>query len=83
MTQSEMIARHLREGRTITQREAVAEYGIQRLAARIHDLRGMGMDIQEEKIQVKSRYGHAYVSRYRLAPAKPGEQLGLFAAASR
>ena len=42
MTQCDRILRHLEDAGSITQAEAMSEYGIMRLAARIADLRGRG-----------------------------------------
>ena len=39
MTQSERILRHLTDYGSITQGEALQEYGIMRLASRVNDLR--------------------------------------------
>ena len=42
MTQNERILRHLNEQGSITQLEAMKEYGIMRLASRISDLKRKG-----------------------------------------
>lgn len=57
LTQNEMIANHLREFGTITQMEAINEYGVYRLSARIHDLRAQGMDIETIDNVRLNRYG--------------------------
>lgn len=57
LTQNEMIANHLREFGTITQMEAINEYGVYRLSARIHDLRAQGMDIETVDNVRLNRYG--------------------------
>ncbi len=67
-TQAQAIHRYLRAGNTITPLEALERFGCFRLAARIYDLRQLGVEIDEEFIRV----GGKQVSRYRLrAPAKP------------
>jgi hypothetical protein len=47
MTQCEQILRHLRNHGSITQKEAVEEYDIYRLSARILDLKQRGHDIKK------------------------------------
>jgi hypothetical protein len=44
-TQNQMIAQHLRSGKSITGLEALNKFGCMRLASRIHDLKEMGMNI--------------------------------------
>ena len=57
MTQAERITRHLLDFGSITSLEAMKEYGIMRLASRIHDLRAIGYDIRGETVAAKNRYG--------------------------
>ena len=66
-TQSERILRHLQDYGSITPVEAMAEYGIMRLGARIWDLKKQGHVISTERETGKNRYGEktAY-ARYRL-----------------
>ena len=45
LTQCQRIMRHLQEIGPIDDLTAYSEYGIRRLAARIHDLKGQGYDI--------------------------------------
>ena len=45
-TQQSNIMKHLRTTGSITVREAMIEYHISSLTKRIHELRGMGIDIQ-------------------------------------
>lgn len=67
MTQCERILRHLREFGSITAAEAVNEYGIHRLAARVSDLRRQGVKITKETAKSKNRYGETtYFAKYRL-----------------
>lgn len=68
MTQCERIMRHLQEVGSITSAEAMAEYGIYRLASRISDLKQLGVPIQKEMVSSKNRYGEpTYFARYSLA----------------
>lgn len=72
VTQCDRILRHLKDYGSITPLEAMNEYGIMRLAARINDLRAQGIDIASEVKTGKNRYGEAtHFSVYRLK--KEGE----------
>lgn len=67
MTQNERILRHLRDYGSITQREATEEYGCQRLAARIGELRRAGYQIDRRMESSKNRYGERVsYARYTL-----------------
>lgn len=57
MNQREMILEHLKSGKTVTQREATEEYGIERLAPRIGELRELGFPIGKVMEKGKNRYG--------------------------
>ena len=59
MTQCERIERHLRDCGSITQAEAMSEYGIMRLASRIADLKARGVPIRREMVTGKNGYGEA------------------------
>lgn len=67
MTQAERVLRHLKDYGSITPVEALAEYGVMRLGARIWDLKHEGHDIVTEREESRNRYGErtAY-ARYRL-----------------
>lgn len=54
-TQKSMIRRHLLEGKSITQLEALRLFGCLRLSAIIFDLREENLDIVTEIIQVSPR----------------------------
>jgi hypothetical protein len=64
MTQSENILTWLRTGRGITALEALKHAGCFRLAARIHELRSLGIPIRTQSI---SRRGKQ-LARYYIAP---------------
>ena len=51
-SQKDQILAHLKKGKTITPLEALKLFGCFRLAARIHDLRMDGHDIEVELIDV-------------------------------
>lgn len=68
MTQCERILRHLQDYGSITQAEAVTEYGCYRLGARIFDLKARGVPIRSETVTGKNRYGErTCFARYSLA----------------
>jgi hypothetical protein len=57
MTQCDRILRHLKDHGTITQAQAMQEYGCLRLAARISDLKNRGHRITVRTGRGKNRYG--------------------------
>ena len=57
MTQNETVLRHLREHGSLTTLEAMQQYGIMRLSARIHDLRDQGIRIACVMTQSRNRWG--------------------------
>ena len=68
MTQCERILRHMQDYGSITQDEAVTEYGCYRLGARIWDLKAHGVPIKSETITGKNRYGErTSFARYSMA----------------
>ena len=68
MNQRDRIMRHLQDFGGITHAEAMQEYGIQRLAARVSDLRCKGVPIVTELVEGRNRYGEpTRYAVYRLA----------------
>ena len=67
MTQADRILRHLKDYGSITPVEALRDYGVMRLGARIWDLKREGYSITTEREEGRNRYGErtAY-ARYRL-----------------
>lgn len=57
LTQCDRIIRHLTDYGSITALEAIKEYGILRLAARISELKRKGYAISSEIKSDKNRYG--------------------------
>ena len=57
MTQCDRILRHLESGGSLTAAQAMQEYGIYRLAARINDLKKRGYPIRKRPVITKNRYG--------------------------
>ena len=76
MTQSERVLRHLEERGGLTQKEASDAYGIERLGARVYDLRCAGHPIMKVMEEGKNRYGDTtHYARYLLKKAPlPGEE---------
>lgn len=67
MTQCDRVLRHLTDIGSLTAAEAVSEYGIYRLAARIADLKSMGVPIRTDSIRTVNRYGETVrFARYSL-----------------
>ena len=67
MTQCEHILRHLQDYGSITQAEAVTEYGCYRLGARTWDLKAQGIPIRSERVTGKNRYDEPVsFSRYSI-----------------
>lgn len=57
MTQKEIILRHLQIYGNITPGQALEEYGVFRLAARIKELRDAGALIRSDRVKRKNRFG--------------------------
>lgn len=55
-TQTSDILQHLKDGRKLTQKEAINEYGAYRLATIIHSLRNQGHNIESTRLDVLTRY---------------------------
>ena len=67
MTQTERILRHIEDYGSITQMDAIRDYGIMRLASRVNDLRRDGVPIITEVVTGKNRYGEpTRWARYRM-----------------
>ena len=70
-TQCERLLEHLKLGLPLTAHKALYGYSCLRLAARIHDLKQMGHQIEKTMIEVPTRNGGtARVAEYRLVRAK-------------
>ena len=57
MTQEQRILKHLKDYKHITSWEAIMEYGVTRISARIFNLKKQGYKIKTERISTKNRYG--------------------------
>lgn len=68
MTQREKILRFLDDFGSITPLQAMAEFGIMRLAARISEIEKAGIPIEHEMVKGWNRYGETtHFMRYRRA----------------
>ena len=66
-TQKEAVLWHLHEYENITSWQAIREYGITRLSAKIHLLRKEGFNIVSIPVNMVNRFGRTYViSKYKL-----------------
>lgn len=67
MTQSQVILEHLKKHGSITQKEAIDNYGIMRLGARIWDLKRGGHNITSERETGVNRYNEkTHYAKYYL-----------------
>lgn len=67
MSQCDMIMQHLKDHGTITPREALADYGIMRLGARIYDLKKSGIRITRQTVEAENKFGDlTRFAQYRL-----------------
>ena len=55
-TQTSDILQHLKDGRRLTQKEAINEYGAYRLSSIIYSLRKQGHNIESKQLDVPTRY---------------------------
>ncbi|MCK5609400.1 DNA-binding protein [Candidatus Pacearchaeota archaeon] len=62
MSQNAQLLNYLKQGHSITQKEAVYAFGIYRLSGRIFDLRKLGHNIESKRIDT----GTKHFSKYRL-----------------
>jgi hypothetical protein len=58
-TQAQVILDHLLAGKPLTALDALNEFGCFRLAARVHELRKEGYDIEEVMVSTKAGKRHA------------------------
>jgi len=68
MNQCERIMSFIVLNGSITQKDAMNDLGVYRLASRIADLKREGYNIQKEMTEVINRYGEkCHIARYSLA----------------
>ena len=67
MTQTERILEHVQKYGSITPLEALKEYGIMRLASRVHDLKKRGVYLNRTTEKSTNRFGDTvHYTRYTL-----------------
>lgn len=67
MTQTERILEHVQKYGSITPLEALKEYGIMRLASRVHDLKKRGVYLNRTTEKSTNRFGETvHYTRYTL-----------------
>lgn len=67
LTQCERIMRYIEETGSITQIDALREFGCMRLASRISDLKRQGVPVERKMETAKNRYGEPVsYARYSL-----------------
>lgn len=80
VSQCDLVLDYLIKNHTITPMEAMEEFGIMRLGARIYDLKHRGYDITSETTVGKNRYGKTikYATyTYHYQPGEPEEEIRL------
>lgn len=66
-TQCQKILQYINDFGSITQLDALKDLGVMRLASRISEMRKNGINIADEQICVKNRYGEkCYIKKYFL-----------------
>lgn len=67
MTQRDAVIDYLNEHGSITQKEAINELGIYRLASRMSELKKEGFKFKKEMVKVPTRYKETtYIARYSI-----------------
>lgn len=69
MSQRDIILWHLRYVGTLTRAQAMSEYGIVELPARITELKKLGHNITSEKGTSTNRFGKIHFNIYKLEEA--------------
>ena len=66
LTQAEIILWHLKNVGTLTRAQAMSEYGIVELPARIVELKRLGYNITSERGTSHNRFGTVHFNIYKL-----------------
>lgn len=69
--QARTILKHLQTGRHITPLEALGVYGVFRLAARIHEIKGEGIEVETHKCYDVKRKPYSRYSLKRTVTNSP------------
>lgn len=72
MNQNKLVLDYLQENGSITPREALDEFGIMRLGARVYELRQQGYPIKTKTTTSRNRYGETV--NYATYIYTPGEE---------
>lgn len=73
LTQRERILRHLEDWKSITRAEAMQEYGIANITARISELKAAGYPVKTNTVYGKNRYGEPiHWAKYTLEDTHDG-----------
>lgn len=70
LTQAEIILWHLQNVGTLTRAQAMSEYGIVELPARIVELKRLGYNITSERGSSINRFGTVHFNIYKLEETK-------------
>lgn len=66
--QCERILAYMRDFGSITQLEALRDLGVMRLASRISEMKKGGVQIKDERVALKNRYGDTcFIKKYYLS----------------
>ena len=65
-SQNARIKKHLESGKSLTTLDALHSFNCFRLGARIHNLKGEGMNIQTDMIEIMSDGKTKRIARYKL-----------------
>ena len=74
LTQRDIILWHLRNEGTLTRAQAMSEYGIVELPARIVELKRLGHNITSTKGTSKNRFGTVHFNIYKLEEINNGRK---------
>lgn len=66
ITQCDIILWHLQNVGTLTRAQAMAEYGIVELPARVVELKKLGYNITSERASATNRFGKIHYNIYKL-----------------
>lgn len=71
MTQTNRVLNYMIDHGSITQKDAINEFGCYRLAAKIFDLRKEGYVIETERKPFRNEYTSGFYAKYKLVGGKP------------
>ena len=72
-TQAQRVLAYIEEHGSITQKEALIDLGVMRLASRVSELKKKGYDITGEMVKVENRFGDSCrIKKYSMGGAENG-----------